>query len=277
MSSTLKIEDIDHSDIGAFLQTQPYISGALYKALTDFGHNEKDLRKVIKSTGTQMDQDVRNQIRNFPQGVYHRSTLNQYDQGNPTGGKANYKGITSVKTAQKIMPSAFDSDGFLKPGYSFTPGEGKSVVATSMYDGNDVNSGGMVTIYGPGGGVAPTQNVEVPEDDTTYPTTGDVDPPGLVNVGQDPITAVDDEDEGPDYEDLYNQLMNREVNISIPSYTPPPPPPIPNSYAAIPGLRGSSTPGVRIRESRSRAQGANTMGTQQLNRNYGLTIGGINV
>ena len=174
-----------------------------------------------------------------------------------------------------MMPSAFDSDGFLKPGYSFSPGEGKSVVATSMYSGNDTNDGGMVTIYGPGGGVAPTQNVEVPEEETEFPNTGDVDPPGLVDVGQDPIIA--DEDEGIDYEDLYNQLMNREVNISIPSYTPPPPPPIPNSYAAIPGLRGSSTPGVRIRESRSRAQGANTMGTQQLNRNYGLSIGGINV
>ena len=277
MSETLKIEDIDHSDIGAFLQTQPYISGSLYKALTDFGHNEKDLRKVIQQTGTQMDLDVRNQIRNFPQGVYNTSTLNQYNQGNRTGGKGNHHGFESISAAQEMMPSAFDPDGFLKPGFSFNPGVGKVAIATTSYMGNDTSEGDIVTIYGPGGGVAPTQNVEVPEEEVEYPTTGEVDPPGLVDVGQDPLTEGDDEDEGFDYEAAYNQLMNRPLNISIPSYTPPPPPPIPNSYAAIPGLRGSTTPGVRIRESRSRAQGTNTMGTQQLNRNSGLSIGGINV
>lgn len=278
MSNSLKIENIDHSDIGGFLQTQPFISGDLYKALTDFGHKEKDLRAVIKSTGTQMDQAVRNQIRRVPMGVYHRSTLNQYDQGNPTGGRGNHHGITSVQTAQKMMPSAFDSDGFLKPGYSFTPGEGKSVVATSMYPGNDTSDGGMVTIYGPGGGAAQTQNVETTREEEPAPrTTGDPDP--IQTVTGEPVESVGEESSGPNFQDLIDAIANMSapvINIPPPPVFQPPPPPA--SYAAV-GQAASANPGVRIRRSRSRAQGTNTLGTNFFNRGTRntLRISGINV
>jgi hypothetical protein len=68
--------------------------------------------------------------------------------------------------------------------------------------------------------------------------------------------------------------------MSAPTINLPPPPVYepPPSFAAV-GYAASANPGVRIRRSRSRAQGTNTLGTNFFNRGTRntLRISGLNV
>ena len=117
--------------------------------------------------------------------------------------------------------------------------------------------------------------VEEPNDeDTNDGTTGPVDPIGPVTGGDGGNGGSGSS--GPSLEDLINAISN----MSAPTINLPPPPVYepPPSFAAV-GQAASANPGVRIRRSRSRAQGTNTLGTNFFNRGTRntLRISGLNV
>ena len=108
-------------------------------------------------------------------------------------------------------------------------------------------------------------------ENTNDGTTGPVDPIGPVTGGDGGSGSS-----GPSLSDLIDAISN----MSAPTINIPPPPAYepPPSFAAV-GQAASANPGVRIRRSRSRAQGTNTLGTNFFNRGTRntLRISGLNV
>ena len=204
-------------------------------------------------------------------------------EGLPKGGRGYNETFTALRAAANKRRDLFSGSGKsnlgklgIKEGYSFTGGEGKILVDTIAYSNSGSYDEGTVNIYkdytpppvtapDPGGGDDGGGNDN---------TTGPVDPIG-------PVTGVDGGSgtSGPSLSDLIDAISNMSaptINIPPPPvYTPPPPP---ASFAAV-GQAASANPGVRIRRSRSRSQGTNTLGTNFFNRGTRntLRISGLNV
>ena len=112
------------------------------------------------------------------------------------------------------------------------------------------------------------------DEDTNDGTTGPVDPIGPVTGGDSGGSGGGSS--GPSLQDLIDTIANMSaptINIRPPPVYEPPP-----SFAAV-GQAASANPGVRIRRSRSRAQGTNTLGTNFFKRGTRntLRISGLNV
>ena len=188
-------------------------------------------------------------------------------EGLPTGGRGYSQRYDALRAAAKSRRDLFSGSGRknlhklgIKEGYSFVGGEGKTLVDTIEYRGGAYNGGGDDGGDDGGGG---NDN-----------TTGPVDPIG-------PVTGVDGGSgtSGPSLSDLIDAISNMSaptINIPAPPVYEPPPPPA--SFAAV-GHAATANPGVRIRRSRSRSQGTNTLGTNFFNRGTRntLRISGLNV
>nr|AAR19411.1 unknown [uncultured cyanophage] len=200
------------------------------------------------------------------------------------GGRGLTAQLDQVRAGIKQRPDIFIAKGKnvgktkLAEGYSFKPGKGMTLVDTISYRGNETYSDGVFNVYGPAAqSVAPPDDGGGGDDDggSGGNTTGPVDPIGPV-TGGDGSTVDGGGTSGPSIQDLIDAITNMpQPTINIPPppvYTPPP------SFAAV-GQAASANPGVRIRRSRSRAQGTNTLGTNFFNRGTRntLRISGLNV
>ena len=205
------------------------------------------------------------------------------------GGRGMTAQISQIKAGQKQRPDLFIRDGKnvsktkLKGGYSLRPGEGLTLVDTISYRGNETYNDGIFNVYGP----VAQQSVAPPDDGGgdddgggNDGTTGPVDPIGPVTGGSGGSSGSGGSggsgSSGPSLQDLIDTI----ANMSAPTINIPPPPVYepPPSFAAV-GQAASANPGVRIRRSRSRAQGTNTLGTNFFNRGTRntLRISGLNV
>ena len=201
------------------------------------------------------------------------------------GGRGLTAQISQIQAAQKQRPDLFIggrnnvSKTMLKGGYSLSPGEGRTLVDTISYRGNETYNDGVFNVYGPAAqSVAPPDDGGGDDDDDGNDgTTGPVDPIGPVTGGDGGSGGSGGSgSSGPSLQDLINVISN----MSAPTINLPPPPVYepPPSFAAV-GQAASANPGVRIRRSRSRAQGTNTLGTNFFNRGTRntLRISGLNV
>jgi hypothetical protein len=197
--------------------------------------------------------------------------------GLPIGGRGYNETYSALRAAANQRRDLFSGSGKsnlralgIKEGYSFTGGEGKVLVDSIDYRGSGSYDGGTLNIYQDYTPPAPPEPEPEPEPDPNEGTTGPVDP--IQTVTGDPP----EESDGPSLQDLINTI----ANMSAPVINLPPPPVYepPPSYAAV-GQAASANPGVRIRRSRSRAQGTNTLGTNFFNRGTRntLRISGLNV
>ena len=204
--------------------------------------------------------------------------------GLPTGGRGYSERYDALRDAAKARRDLFSGSGRknlhklgIKEGYSFVGGEGKTLVDSIEYRGGAYNEGGILNIYKDaapmetGGG---DDDGGDDDDGGNDGTTGPVDPIGPV-TGGDGGSGVSGSS-GPSLQDLIDTI----ANMSAPTINIPPPPVYepPPSFAAV-GQAASANPGVRIRRSRSRAQGTNTLGTNFFNRGTRntLRISGLNV
>ena len=198
------------------------------------------------------------------------------------GGRGMTAQISQIQAGQKQRPDLFIRDGKnvsktkLKAGYSLRPGEGLTLVDTISYRGNETYNDGIFNVYGPAAqSVAPPDDGGGDDDDDNDGTTGPVDPIGPIDTGGDGGSGGSGSS-GPSLSDLIDAISN----MSAPTINIPPPPAYepPPSFAAV-GQAASANPGVRIRRSRSRAQGTNTLGTNFFNRGTRntLRISGLNV
>ena len=87
----------------------------------------------------------------------------------------------------------------IKEGYSFTGGEGKVLVDTISYRGNDTNPDGTINIY---------QAAAKEEEPDTGPDPGDDDP----DTGND--DGGENVDDGPDYNQMINDALANIPSIS---------------------------------------------------------------
>ena len=202
--------------------------------------------------------------------------------GLPTGGRGYSERYDALRDAAKARRDLFSGSGRknlhklgIKEGYSFVGGEGKTLVDTIEYRGGAYNEGGIINIYKDAAHMetAPAPDTE-PDPDPNEGTTGPVDPIGPVTGGSGGSGGSGSS--GPSLQDLIDTI----ANMSAPTINIPPPPVYepPPSFAAV-GQAASANPGVRIRRSRSRAQGTNTLGTNFFNRGTRntLRISGLNV
>ena len=202
--------------------------------------------------------------------------------GLPTGGRGYSERYDALRDAAKARRDLFSGSGRknlhklgIKEGYSFVGGEGKTLVDTIEYRGGAYNEGGILNIYKD---AAPMETAHAPDPepdpDPNEGTTGPVDPIGPVTGGSGGSGGSGSS--GPSLQDLIDTI----ANMSAPTINIPPPPVYepPPSFAAV-GQAASANPGVRIRRSRSRAQGTNTLGTNFFNRGTRntLRISGLNV
>jgi hypothetical protein len=204
-------------------------------------------------------------------------------EGLPTGGRGYSERYDALRAAAKSRRDLFSGSGRknlhklgIKEGYSFVGGEGKTLVDSISYRGGAYNEGGILNIYKD---AAPMEtgsgDDDGGDDDPNDGTTGPVDPIGPIDTGGDGGDGGSGSD-GPSLSDLIDAISN----MSAPTINIPPPPVYepPPSFAAV-GYASSANPGVRIRRSRSRAQGTNTLGTNFFNRGTRntLRISGLNV
>lgn len=239
-----------------------------YQAQLAGGRTLEEIRKEIANSPEARDRGVGAfaSIPTYtaipPTDYMDRSRPSFMQEGVPSGGRAYAQGRDAIRAAEEARGDLFE-DGYLKPGYSYTGGEGRVLIDSIKYSGNDVYDGGTLNIFGPAN---PVQVVErQPEKKETATNTGEVDPGG-------PITGDSSAESNPfeaamnDIRDLISSIQAPTINIpAAPAYSPPP------SFAAV-GHAGSANPGVRIRRSRSRSMGTNTLGTQMFNRGTRNTL-----
>ena len=186
--------------------------------------------------------------------------------GLPDGGRGYGEGQAALDAAMDARGDLFDNDGYLKPGYSYTGGQGRVLLDSIDFKSySDDYDGGTVRIYGDAN---PVQYVErKPEEKETATNTGEVEQGGPITGGSSGGTNTFSV--GDAMKDVMNAIANMQaptINIpAAPVYSPPP------SFAAV-GHAGSDNPGVRIRRSRSRSMGTNTLGTQMFNRGTRNTL-----
>ena len=199
-------------------------------------------------------------------------------EGLPIGGRGYNETFQALRAAANQRRDLFSGSAKsnlnklgIKEGYSFTGGAGKVLVDTVEYGGSGSFDSGILNIYKDAAMQTPTGGGESSGGGGggNDGTTGPVDPVG-------PITSGGSGSSGPSLQDLIDTIANMSqpvINIPPPPvYTPPP------SFAAV-GQAASANPGVRIRRSRSRAQGTNILGTNFFNRGTRntLRISGLNV
>ena len=205
--------------------------------------------------------------------------------GLPRGGRGYGAAHSAITAAANQRRDLFSGSGKsnhaklgIKEGYSFTGGPGKTLVDTVRYSGSGAYNSGILNIYRDaapmetGGG----DDDGGDDDGGNDGTTGPVDPIGPVTGGDSGGSSGGGGSSGPSLQDLIDTI----ANMSAPTINIPPPPVYepPPSFAAV-GQAASANPGVRIRRSRSRAQGTNTLGTNFFNRGTRntLRISGLNV
>ena len=208
-------------------------------------------------------------------------------EGLPTGGRGYSQRYDALRAAAKSRRDLFSGSGRknlhklgIKEGYSFVGGEGKTLVDTIEYRGGAYNEGGILNIYKDAAPMETGGGDDDGGDDDgggNDGTTGPVDPIGPVTGGDG--GEVGSGSSGPSLSDLIDAISNMSaptINIPAPPVYEPPPPPA--SFAAV-GHAATANPGVRIRRSRSRSQGTNTLGTNFFNRGTRntLRISGLNV
>ena len=238
-----------------------------YQAQLAGGRTLEDIRKEIANSPEAKERQVGAfaSIPTYtaipPTDYMDRSRPSFMQKGIPQGGKGYSQGRDAIRAAENARGDLFE-DGYLKPGYSYTGGEGRVLLDSIAYGDGESYDGGTLNIFGPAN---PVQVVEQqPEQKETATNTGEVDPGG-------PITGGSSNDFN--FQDAMRDVMSAIANIqaptinipSAPAYSPPP------SFAAV-GHAGSDTPGVKIRRSRSRSLGTNTLGTSAFNRGTRNTL-----
>lgn len=238
-----------------------------YQAQLAGGRTLEDIRKEIANS----PEAKKRQVGAFapiptytaipPTDYMDRSRPAHMQTGIRQGGRNYAEGLDAIEAAQKARGDLYE-DGYLKPGYSYVGGEGRVLLDQIAYEGNDVYDDGILNIFGPAN---PVQVVErQPEEKEAATNTGEVDPGGPITGGSSNDFNFQDA-----MKDVMNAIANMQaptINIpSAPAYSPPP------SFAAV-GHAGGDTPGVKIRRSRSRSLGTNTLGTSMFNRGTRNTL-----
>ena len=123
--------------------------------------------------------------------------------GLPTGGRGYSERYDALRAAAKSRRDLFDGSGRknlhilgIKEGYSFQPGEGKTLVDTIQYRGGAYNEGGILNIYKDAEKKEETE--EVVEEETT----------------QEETEEEEVVDTGPDYNQMADDLMAKIPSIS---------------------------------------------------------------
>ena len=241
-----------------------------YQAQMAGGRTLEDIRREIanspeaKNRGVGAFAPVPTYTAIPPKDYMDRSRPSFMQEGVPRGGRGYAQGRDAIRAAEKARGDLFE-DGYLKPGYSYTGGEGRVLLDSIAYGGGHQYDGGTLNIFGPAN---PVQVVEQqPEQKEAATNTGEVDPGGPITGGSSEGTNTFSVEDA--MRDVMNAIANMQaptINIpAAPAYSPPP------SFAAV-GHAGSDTPGVKIRRSRSRSLGTNTLGTSMFNRGTRNTL-----
>ncbi len=306
------LRTMDHANIPDVLRQQGTLTQAGYNQLVEHGHPETLLRMSIRDAGIDVGNNLANYIDKNPMGIiakrdFERGPVKPYEQeGLPDGGRGMGDRVPALDSVFEAASFAFESNKMLKRGYSFMPGEGRVLVASTSYTDDDGDRG-TVNLYGPanpqtgqgpGGPIDQTGNNPFGETPSTPVTpVTPVDPgtgtPGPVDPG--PGTGTPGPGTGgggPSYNDQMADLLNRITDLAtanpfadLPPYVAPPAPvyQAPNYTFNVPdpaagpsyqmfGAQGSSVPGVKIKRSNAKRTLLNTLGTGFFNRGTRPTL-----
>ena len=312
------LRTMDHANIPDVLKQQGTLTQAGYNQLVEHGHPETLLRMSIRDAGIDVGNNLANYIDKNPMGIlaqreFERGPVNPLAQeGLGGGGRGVSMSSAQLESAFESAPFAFESNKMLKRGYSFMPGEGRVLISSSSYRGDDGFNDGIINIYGPaspqtgegpGGPIDQTGNNQFGETPSTPVTPVDPPNPGINLPYMDPAPVIGTPGPGtgtpgpgggggPSYNDQMADLLNRITDLAtanpfadLPPYVAPPAPvyQAPNYTFNVPdpaagpsyqmfGAQGSSVPGVKIKRSNAKRTLMNTLGTGFFNRGTRPTL-----
>ena len=181
-------DTLDHKSIDQMLANRGTLNQAGYNQLVEYGHPETLLRMAIRDGGVETGPNLTQYFNQNPMGIlaqreFERDGGFKYPEDQP--GLGDNRGFdqmnfNQLESATKAAPFAFDSNKFLKPGYSFTPGPGKVLLSSSPFEGEvDEFGAGTINVYGPANPVSVSAS------------SGPIDQTGNNTVGETPSTPSD--------------------------------------------------------------------------------------